>query len=218
MLFCTAIWADGKATDFSCLEKSDVLNIENIKEFLNKFKYCMTLNYDSILDHLYSQNVLHLHGKFTHNREFVWGQILGLNFSDNRDIFFSDILIGDYFINKIELGLIQSLDKSGISKKIYTHNKIIGAVTKGTDTEVFVIFGMSIDNDQHILRNIMFDLAHNNLDRVKIIYCNFSEDDLGSFKEQYFRCNSFSEEWSGKVGQIQLLHINTQEILENCFY
>lgn len=216
MLFCTAIWAKGKATDFSLLEKVDELNIDCIKQFLTKFESCMTLNYDWLLNYLY-ENAIHLHGRFTSEKEFVWCQSLGLNFIDKGYISFSDILIGDYYNNKIKMGLIQSNDKSEINKKVNTPDKIIDAFTKKYEIEVFVIFGMCIDNDQHILRSIMVSLANENICKAKIIYCNFSENDLENFLKQYNNCMTFSNELCEKVKKIEVLNVRTKEILEKCF-
>lgn len=86
-----------------------------------------------------------------------------MNFIDKGYISFSDILIGDYYNNKIKMGVMQSNDKSEINKKVNTPDKIIDAFTKKYEIEVFVIFGMCIDNDQHILRSIMVSLANENI-------------------------------------------------------
>lgn len=52
------------------------------------------------------------------------------------------------------------------------------------DITHIVIFGMNIDNDQHIIRNIMLSLEDRINQSVGIIYCYFEEFDIKIFEDE----------------------------------
>lgn len=218
MLFCTAILADGKAVYFSNLENIKKLDLGSIKDFLNKFKALITLNYDHVLEDLTGRNVRHIHGEYILNKqEYVYFQSLGIELENHVYVSFSDILIGDYFINKAFAEIVNAMNKSPINKRVTSLTRSTGTTMEQNDIETVLIFGMNINNDQHIIRDIMLNLSDRQSDNVKIIYCYFCDEDRKVFEEQYNASITFRSDVSENVRNIEVLYIKTQDILNDFF-
>lgn len=218
MLFSTAILCDGKAIDFSALENKSEVNLKRVRKFLNKFQTLLTLNYDHILESVSSKEVYHIHGEYVINKqEYVYFQSLGIQLDSNTYVSFSDILIGDYFVNKTFAGMINSLNKNSINKKIISISNGVGNNLRQNKVEAVVIFGMNIDNDQHILRDIMIELSDRHSDNIKLIYCYFTEQDREIFDEQYEASITFRKDVSERVRNMDVLYIRTQSLIKNYF-
>lgn len=219
MLMSTAIFSKGKAIDFSLLEKVEKLDIVKLKQWLQNYKVILTLNYDLILENLLDKDIVHLHGQFFLNkRESVYNQSLGLQWDDNTYISFSDILIGDYFINKTYAGIINSLCNNPKDKKTKNVSEILERALDNNVIGTMVIFGMGIDNDQHILRNIMMSLIRRIDIQPTIIYCFFTEEDIRMFREQYKAVITFNEQTNELVNKIKVSFIDSRELLTKFFY
>lgn len=216
MLFSTAIFSDGKAIDFKMLSNINKLNIEKIKIFLEKFNLLMSLNYDRIIENLLNKKVEHLHGEFLINeRQYVYNQNLVLH-TQNGLVDFSDILIGDYFIFKTFLPQINRL--SSINKKIEYIGSKIDRLIKENSINTIIIFGVSIENDYHILRNLMLGLCFAGIDNPHIIYCYFSESEKEEFGRSFKKLITFDKETTSYSRNIKISYIKTQDILNNVFY
>lgn len=214
MLFCTTILCEGKAVNYNLLENRDKLEKSNIQDFLNGFKTLVTLNYDHILENLTGRQVFHLHGQFVLNKqEFVYMQSIGSNLNDNTYISYANILIGDYFVNKVFAGIINAT-----SSKKQNMLSLVQDCINANEIDVVVIFGLNIDNDQHILRSIMMGLENRYEYDVKIIYCYFSDEDKQNFDMQYNASITFSTEVSKRVRNMEVLYIKTKDILQHYFY
>lgn len=218
MLFSTAILCDGKAVNFSELRNLCNLKLDKIRSFLDKYKVLMTLNYDHILENISSRPVQHIHGQYVQNeKEYVYYQSLGVDLNLGTYISFSDILIGDYFTNKTFAGTINAMNKNPINKKIPSIVKIVGNCMEESEIEVIVIFGMNIDNDQHMIRDVMLRFSDMPSKDVKIVYCYFTEEDRNVFNEQYEAAITFRKDVSYRVKWTELLYIKTQDILQAYF-
>lgn len=218
MLFAAAILCNGKAVSFSGLRNLCGLKLDKIRSFLDKYKVLMTLNYDHILENMSSRPVQHIHGQYVQNeKEYVYYQSLGVELNLETYISFSDILIGDYFTNKTFAGMINAMNKHPINKKIPSIVKIVGNCMEKDEIEVMVIFGTNIDNDQHIIRDVMLRFSDMPSKDVKIIYCYFTEEDRDVFNEQYEASITFRKDVSHRVKQTELLYIKTQDILQAYF-
>lgn len=218
MLFSTAILCNGKAVNFSELSNLCNLNLDKIRSFLNKYKVIMTLNYDHVLENMLSRPVQHIHGQYIENeREYVYYQSLGVELNLETYISFSDILIGDYFTNKTFVGMVNAQNKNPINKTTPNIATIVGTCMKKDEIEVVVIFGMNIDNDQHIIRDVMLQFSDMPSKDVKIIYCYFTDEDRKIFNEQYEASITFRKDVSYRVKETELLCIKTQDILQACF-
>ncbi|HBH0613489.1 TPA: hypothetical protein KR403_001100, partial [Clostridioides difficile] len=224
ILFSITIFSNGKCTDLSKLSNINNLNIDKIRNFLIEFDFILTLNYDWILEMLlpnYIYNILHLHGRYIlDKKEFVNYQSIGFN-SNKEYVSCSDLLIGDYFYNKIQRGIINILSSksdSNKNKKIYGYNKILEEVVKNKKINTFVIFGMSIDNDQHILRTIMASFYFAKINNPQILYCYFSDKEKEVFNDNFYKIITFDEELSNYSKNIRLKYVKTNEILNNIFY
>lgn len=219
ILFCTAIFSKGKALEFEKLNGVTNLSTENIKAYLNKFNSIITLNYDRILDKLLPKKcIYHPHGAFTDEKEFIHGQSLGLNYNNNQYVSFSDILIGDYFYNKTYRSSINSLAKNSYYNKKQRHiSEIINNVITNDNINTSVIFGMNIQNDQHVVRNIMMGCFFANIQNPKIIYCYFNEEEALQFQEEFKNIITFSEDASEYAKNINIQYIDTHDILNKHF-
>lgn len=218
MLFATVILCHGKAVNFSELSNLSNLKLDKIKNFLDSYKVLMTLNYDYILENMSIRPVQHIHGQYVLNeKEYVYYQSLGVGLNFETYISFSDILIGDYFMNKTFAGIVNVMNKNPLNKKIAHIVKIVSNCMEKDEIEVVVIFGMNIDNDQHIIRDIMLRFSDMPSKDVKIIYCYFTEEDRDTFNEQYEASITFRKDVSHKVKKTELLYIKTQDILQEYF-
>ena len=73
---------------------------------------------------------------------------------------------------------------------------------------------MNIDNDQHIIRDVMLRFSDMPSKDVKIVYCYFTEEDRDVFNEQYEASITFRKDVCYRVKQTELLYIKTQDILQ----
>lgn len=217
ILFSTAILCNGKALNIEKLDNIKKINLPILTDFLSTFKSIMTLNYDHILENLLKQDIIHLHGSFVTNKhEYVYLQSLGINIKDTY-ISFSDILLGDYFY-KTQTAILYDLFQNNFNKKITHLSKVIDRNFSINTIDTVFIFGLNIENDEHILRTIMLELYKINSKNKKIIYSYFTKEDKEIFENQYHKCITFRNDISEKVKNIPLLGIKTQEILDKIFF
>lgn len=218
MLFATAIWNNGKAVDFKKLREVDKLNISKIADFLNQFKGLITLNYDHIIENIVKHSIQHIHGEFVEGKkEFVYFQSMGWESDDKRYVSYSDILIGDYYTNKTFSAQVSYVNKDPRNKRIVNITQTVGKYIQEKHTNVVVIFGMNINNDQHIIRNVMIGLGEIMVENKKIIYCYYDDRDKVDFEKQYEAAITFSKDLNRKVRKIEVEYIKTQDVLDRYF-
>ncbi|HDR7655444.1 TPA: hypothetical protein QCX68_000846 [Bacillus wiedmannii] len=214
LLFSIAIFSNGKAINFSLLENIENLNLSKINQFLEKFQALLTLNYDHILESVTNRKVIHIHGEYIkEEKEFVHNQSLGMN-SKYGLISFSDILIGDFFTLKHKSNVVSyfASKNSPVNKPMELASNKIGKIICNKKINTFVIFGMSIANDQHILRDIMTSFYTEQVENPQIIYCYFTEEERETFSEQYQLCITFSEKLNKYVENIKVKYVKTEDI------
>lgn len=218
MLFCIAILDNGKALNLDNLENIHNIDCDKLKNFLNRFAVQMTLNYDHILEEICKKDIIHMHGEYVKNKEeFVYYQSLGVQMDESTYVSFSDILLGDYFVNKTYALVTYAGNDNPMNKKVKNTSDIMRRVINDYGIDSFFIFGMNIDNDQHILRNMMLELQEKELVKPSIIYCYFTEYDRENFEQQYNRCITFRNDVSERVKNIEVKFIKTQDILTKYF-
>ncbi|HDK7176546.1 TPA: hypothetical protein PTV31_003162 [Clostridium botulinum] len=214
LLFCIAIFDNGKAINYNKLGNIKNIYLNKLQSSLNKFNAILTLNYDRILDLILNKQIYHLHGKFVLNKEeVVANQILGLEYNNNY-ISFSDILIGDYFYNKTQKSMVNTLaGKDYVNKKTQYPSKIIGRIIHEKNIDTFFIMGMSIQNDQHIIRLIMSELYFNKVHNPKIVYGYYEEKDMKDFNKIFYEVINFSEELNEYAQNIDVKYIDIKPII-----
>lgn len=132
LLFINAAFNNGKAIDVTKLDNYNVINKGKLKEFLSKFHSLATLNYDNILESIIGKNVVHLHGKFNiETKSYVYNQSIQILYKD-LTIDASDIIIGDYFVYKTLIPVINKLSASQSSNKNNINKEVeyIGDILK----------------------------------------------------------------------------------------
>lgn len=211
-LFLTAIFSNGKAIELSNLNRINNLDLELINSFLDKFSSVVSLNYDSMIELISQKEIHHLHGEFlVENDNYTYYQKLSIKWNQKK-INISNILLGDYFFQKTIIPVLNSFtgDYKLLSEKLEKE-------MKDKNINCVLIFGMNIENDYHILRNLMLNLFLNKSKTPKIIYCYFNDEEKTEFKEQYKQIITFNKEASEYAENIELNFIKTQDILEKYF-
>ncbi|WP_138420450.1 hypothetical protein [Aquibacillus sediminis] len=220
MLFSIAIFSKGKAVKLNKLDNLDNLDTEKLKQFLNRFNVLISLNYDKIMELIVDKNVEHLHGEFILNKEeYVYNQSYGLNF-DEGYVSFSDILIGDYFIFKSFLPIVnsQSATKSFFNKKTLKISDRVTKLIKDNSISTVLIFGMNVENDYHLLRNLMLTFYDSGVTNPNIIYSYFNEKEKQEFSTELENVITFNKEVSEYCRNINVSYVQTQQILASHFY
>lgn len=220
MLYSLAIFNNGKVLDINKLDKLDSINLGNIRKFLSGFNLIFTLNYDHIIENLIDRPVIHLHGQYSRcSEEYVYNQSFNINTAEGN-ISCSNILLGDFFINKTMFSIISGLavdPRSPNNKKIISIPDSINRAVSENNINEFLIFGMNINNDQHILRDIMIALFDAKSQNPKIIYSYFNEEEKDEFHRQFYDVIKFGKELSDYARRIEVEYIKTKEILESYF-
>ena len=173
----------------------------------------MTTNYDLLLENLTNQPIRHLHGCYMRSQQIVLGQSLGV-FIDAIRYDLSSILIGDYFISKTFFAITAHM--SGNGPDFYNEN--MEQVISGDKSDTIVIFGLNINNDFHIIRNLQVFLERSRLKKCKIVYCYFNAEDKISFERAYESCITYSDELNKYVQEnISTYTLDSHYILQHFF-
>lgn len=162
------------------------------------------------------QKIYHLHGQFLIERNIVLHQSLGVKYNMTRyDI--STILIGDYFLSKSFLPISANLAvKTGKNTKYDFYSKVLEKTIRDGRTEIVVIFGLNIENDYHLLRELQVFLEAGGIIAPKIIYCYYSKTDKESFCDMYDKCITYSAKLSESVrSKIGVYIVNSQDVLKH---
>lgn len=215
-LYSSNILMNGKSFDVKKLQNWNSVDRQSLNEFLHRFDYIITTNYDNILDTITNQRIYHLHGQFSVNKNIVLHQSLGVKYDSTRyDI--STILIGDYFLSKSVLPISANLAaETGKNTKYDFYSKVLEKTIRDMRTEIVVIFGLNIENDYHILRELQVFLEAGGTIVPKIIYCYYTETDKNIFCDMYDKCITYSIELSELVrNKIDIYVVNSQDVLKH---
>ena len=128
-------------------------------------------------------------------------------------------MIGDYFLSKSFLQIVsEQASKQPQNSEIEIYGQILERIIKEKQSEVIVIFGLNMDNDFHILRDIQIFLKAGKIKSSHIIYCYFNEDDKNSFINGYDACITYSKELSDFVRNIiKVSIIDSKQLIEKVF-
>lgn len=217
-LFATAIFANGKAIDTTLLSSIDKLDLIKLKSFLQNFRELITLNFDHILENLTDRPVTHLHGSFVlkNEKEYVYNQNLSLKY-ENQFVNYSDILLGDYFVFKSYQAFINQASGKGKNKQLQTIDKILEDVIVRSEVNAVLIFGMSAENDYHILRTLIKVGYDNNISDFTIFYSYFNKDEKKYFAETFKQVQTFGEDLQEYAKTIRLEFVETKALLQDYF-
>lgn len=218
-LFTTNILLKGKSYNVEELDLWPQFDIGCLSSFLNGFNHLITTNYDLLLEKITNgRNVEHLHGSFSKVKKRVLAQSLGVNYNLTRfDL--SSLIFGDYFLSKsFYPAALKLSQKSPYNTRMKSYLDITNQLITVNNTKNVVIFGLNIENDYHIIRNLQYSLAINNCPNNKIIYCYYNTSDKETFLNTYCNCITFSTEINDIVkNKLQPQIINSDKIIQSFF-
>lgn len=213
-LFCISIFNNGKYMNINNMDRVSTLDLDKIRNFLEKFDSIFTTNYDTILEKiLLDRSIIHLHGQFSFDAiEYCYHQSLSLKLDNGSMVSFSDILIGDYFVNKTIRPVVSTLASKKFleNKKSLNINEMLEKEINKNNVNTFFILGLNIDNDQHILKGIMSNLYFSEIENPKIVFSYYQESDKQIFEEQLEKCITFNEAMNRYCNEIDIYFINTR--------
>lgn len=217
-LFTSNILLEGKSFNVTELEKWDYYDISVINSFLSGFNYLITTNYDQLLEKITGGEVAHLHGSYSKRKRRIMSESLGIFFNGIRyDL--TSAVIGDYFLAKTFLLTVAELSSSQSQNiKNETYSQILSRIIKVNQSNLIVIYGLNVDNDYHLLRNIQIYLGEKDIDKPHIIYCYYSDEDRVSFATAYEKCLTYSTALTDSIKEkVSVSTISSKEIAENIF-
>lgn len=213
LLLSTNILLTGNGCNVKQMSKWGSYQKDKLNDFFILFKCIMTTNYDLLLENLTNQPIRHLHGCYMRNQQIVLGQSLGV-FIDAIRYDLSSILIGDYFISKTFFAITAHMSGNGPD----FYNEIMEQVISDNKSDTIVIFGLNINNDFHIIRNLQVLLERSGLKQCKIIYCYFNTEDKISFERAYESCITYSDELNKYVREnISTYTLDSHYVLQHFF-
>lgn len=217
-LFTANILLDGKSYNVNRLSNWSDYCIASISDFLSNFKFLLTTNYDKLLENITGREVEHLHGTYLINQTRVLYLSLGVFYNRIRyDL--TTAVIGDYFLSKSFLQVVaKTVSTQKPNSEIEIYSDILRRVIKEDAAQTIVIFGLNMDNDLHILRDIQMFLGSANIKDPSIIYCYYCDNDKQRFLDGYEACITYSNQLSNYVrNNIEVSMIDSKEIIEKMF-
>lgn len=218
LLLSSNILLTGNGYNVDLMSKWSNYQKDVLAGFLNLFNYIMTTNYDLLLERLTGRPIYHLHGCYTRSPQTVLGQSLGIFVNSTRyDL--SSILIGDYFIAKTFYAITAHMSqKFPTNTKVDFHHEIMEQIIANNKSDTIVIFGLNVNNDFHIIRNIQVFLEKSKLKQAKVIFCYFNAEDKISFEHAYESCITYLDELNKYVQEnISVYTIDSHYILQHFF-
>lgn len=218
LLLATNILLVGNGYHVEQMSKWDFFQRDVLKQFFALFNYVLTTNYDLLVEKITDSAVSHLHGCYTRQPQIVLGQSLGV-FIDAVRYDLSSILIGDYFVAKsFYTTTVHMAQKSSSNTKINFHQEVLKQIIEKEESDTIVIFGLNINNDYHIVRDLQVFLYQSGMPQASIIFCYFSKEDRTAFREAYESCITYSEELNKYVQEhISTYTIDSHSILQRFF-
>jgi len=218
LLLATNILLVGNGYHVERMSKWDFFQRNILKQFFTLFDHVITTNYDLLAERITDGEVSHLHGCYTRQPQIVLGQSLGV-FIDAVRYDLSSILIGDYFVAKsFYATTVHIAQKSSLNAKIDFHQEVLKQIIAKGKSDTIVIFGLNVNNDYHIVRDLQVFLYQSGLPQANIIFCYYSEEDCVAFREAYESCITYSEELNKYVREhISTYTIDSHSILQHFF-
>lgn len=217
-LFTSNILLDGKSYNVTELENWNLYDKQTIRNFLLGFNYLITTNYDQLLERISERQVAHLHGSYSRDKKRVMSESLGMFYNGIRyDL--TSAVIGDYFLAKTFLSVVTKLSSKSLQNTpTETYSQILDRIIREDKSNLIVIFGLNIDNDYHLLRDIQIYLGEKSIVNPQIIYCYYSEYDRDSFISAYEKCLTYSTELTKSIqANVVVSVISSKKISENIF-
>lgn len=218
LIFSTNILLAGNGYHVDQMSRWNDYNKDELNLFFSLFKNIITTNYDLLIEKLTNRSVSHLHGCYTRQKQVALYQSLGV-FVDAVRYDLSSILIGDYFIVKSFFSTATLLaQKFPINTKIRNYNQIFEELIVKEKTDTIVIFGLNVNNDFHILRDLQVYFQRSGLGNAQIVYCYFCEEDKTSFENAYESCITYSPELNDYIrNHISVYTLDSRCILKRFF-
>jgi hypothetical protein len=105
----------------------------------------------------------------------------------------------------------------GRNKRIYTLQDDFKNLFNNYKCSAILIFGLNMENDQHIIRNLILELFNNNVNDPQIIYSYFNDGEDLIFQEEVDKLITFRSDVNEYCHNIELKFIRTQDLYHNIF-
>lgn len=217
-LFTSNILMQGKSYNVTELDNWMTYDMRKIREFLCNFQYLVTTNYDLILEGITGRKVEHLHGCFDRKKNRVLSESLGISYQGIRyDL--TTTMIGDYFLAKTFLPIVVGMGaKQSQNTSVEMFHKILPRIINDEQSNVVVIYGLNIENDYHLLRNIQINMGTNLMINNHIIYCYYNENDKDTFLDMCEKCLTYSSDLINAINNNIVVSImDSKEIAKEIF-
>lgn len=217
-LFTSNILLEGNSYNVEKLHYWKKYDIDKISNFFSNFNYLITTNYDLLLENITHRSVAHLHGYFSREKKRVLSQSLGI-FYNNIRYDLSTAVIGDYFLSKTFLQITaKTASKQPQNSCIENYDEILKRILLINKSNAIVIFGLNMDNDFHILRDLQIFLGTSGVSNPIVIYCFFNDNDKDSFLKAWDSCLTYSKDLCNNIKEkFIVLTMDSQEIISNNF-
>lgn len=219
LLILTIIFGKGKAVSLNELENIEDISKDSLINWLQSFQEIFSLNYDRIVENLADIPVTHLHGKFQDSFEgYTFFQSFSLNYK-GKQYFTSNIILGSYITNKVIDGLIQPL---AMKEHPFTcipadPSKNLEEKIKNSKLNHFVFFGLSPENDYHILSGIYFACLQENRSHLLLTFCYYNEGEVEDFTKTWHDVVSSIYKGRKSYIPVTLNFVNSREIVSTYF-
>lgn len=218
LVLSTNILLVGNGYHVEQMSRWNVYQKDELNIFFGLFRSIATTNYDLLIENLTNRPVSHLHGCYTREKRAAFYQSLGV-FVDAIRYDLSSILIGDYFVAKSSYAITAHMaQKFSANTKIEDCYQILERIIVKEKTDTVVIFGLNINNDFHILRNLQIYFEQSGIKHAQIIFCYFNQEDKATFESACESCITYSDELNAYIrNHISTYTIDSQRILERFF-
>lgn len=217
-LFAINILIDGSSVNVSELKNWGKLDTNKINKLFERFNYLLTTNYDLLIEKITDRTVDHLHGKYSKDEHVVFYQTLNIFLGLNKyDL--STITVGDYFTEKtFSMLTAQLCSGKRPNSSILFSTKILEKVIRIQKAETIVLFGLCVDNDYHIIRDLQFNMALESRQNANIVFCYYDEYAKKGFLEVFEKCITYRSDVNDFVrNNIKLSLIDSNIILNKYF-
>lgn len=217
-MFAINILLEGHGINVNELTNWSKFDKSKINELFSKFDHLLTTNYDLLIENIAGRTVRHLHGEYSKKENVVFYQSMSVSFDMNK-IDLSTIIVGDYFGGKtFFINTAQTCAGKFPNSSVQYNSKILEDIIRKQKTTTVVIFGLCVDNDYHIIRDLQVYMGLENIQNAEIVFCYYDDYAKNGFLNVYEKCITYSSNLNDFVrNNIKLSLMDSKKILNKYF-